>query len=459
MERKDYPKAPVAKATDSGRSVPRLLFVSHSCHAGGAQRCLELLLDALGPYPCERLVVAPPRRPICRPGLGDGIAPIERLGVPVIRSPLEWWLGSWPRYTGFVRGLARRVQALAQVIRQRQIDLVVTNTATVVEGALAARACGVRHVWHVLEMPARDPVLKPFLSPEELYRTVTGLSHRVVFVSKAVLGEMRAYGGGQNAVVVHTGLPPSPIIATPSRARLLGLPDDVPLAVCVGVLSLRKGVLDLVDAMPAVLRRVPRARLLFIGPDGGQQAALRRRIDARHLHDAVRLLGPRNDVTAILKVADILALPSHSDPLPVVVLEAMRAGLPVVATRSGGSEEMVVDGQTGRLVPAANPAAMAEAIAGLLADAPLRATMACAAQERFARCFALQGHGEAFWNVLKEVLDEPPSPAGQTEVQAIIAGLVAAAQSAVHAQRHLSRGGRRLREELMVLLARWSLLG
>lgn len=440
-------------------SLPRILFLSHSPYAGGAQRCLELLLTALGDYPCQRLVAIPPKRLIGGIGLGDGAEPMRRLGLPIVRSPVDWWLGSWPRHHGFATGLQKRVNRLIEVIRQQQIDLVFTNTATIVEGALAARACGVRHVWHVLEMVGRDPVLAPFLPIDELNRILIDLSDRVVVVSEAVKRNIATHHKADNICVVHTGLPRTAAAAPVPRDALLGIPLKAPLAVYVGVLSERKGVDDLIEAVPTVLDRVPDARLILVGPDAGRRSTTIRRIRELQLRDAVTLLGPRDDIPAILRAGDVLVLPSHADPLPLVVLEAMEAGMPVVATQSGGAAEMVVDGETGLLVPVNNPARLGAALAEVLVDAQLRDAMSRNAEARFSERFSLATHGKAIWRVLQVVLQQPAPAVRPAEMHCLIAKLTEAARASARSQRKAASGRNRLRQELMALLCRHKLLG
>ena len=137
----------------------------------------------------------------------------------------------------------------------------------------------------------------------------------------------------------------------------------------VGRLRLRKGVEVLLEALHALRDRVPSAVLRIAG-DGEHREALERRVDELGLRDRALFLGtcdgPR--VRALLRGAAALVVPSIYEGMPLVVLEAMDAGVPVVASAVSGIPEVVVDGGTGWLVPPEDPEALARALAAVLAD-------------------------------------------------------------------------------------------
>ena len=155
----------------------------------------------------------------------------------------------------------------------------------------------------------------------------------------------------------------------------------------VGRLAEPKDALTLVRALAAVPGRPFTALLVGDGPDRPSVEAEVRRLG---LQDAVALAGTRDDVPELLARADVFALSSRSEGAPLSILEAMAAGLPVVSSRVGGVPELVVDGETGLLVPPGDPAAMAVALGRLVADAGLRYRLGAAGRERAQRCFDLR---------------------------------------------------------------------
>jgi glycosyltransferase involved in cell wall biosynthesis len=146
----------------------------------------------------------------------------------------------------------------------------------------------------------------------------------------------------------------------------------------------------LVAAMPRVLAAVPRCRLVIVG-DGEQGAAVAAAVRERGLADHVDLAGvqPRAQAMARLAEADVFCLPSTYEGLPLAILEAMAAGLPVVATAVSGNPEAVVDGVTGLLVPPESAEALAAALVALLTDPARARVMGEAGRQRVAERFAI----------------------------------------------------------------------
>jgi glycosyltransferase involved in cell wall biosynthesis len=154
-------------------------------------------------------------------------------------------------------------------------------------------------------------------------------------------------------------------------------PADRPLLVSIGRLKEPKDFRTLLRAF-ALLRDVP-FHAKIVG-DGPERALLEIEIDWLGLRGTVELTGERDDVPAILAAADCFVLASNSEGLPLSILEAMAAGLPVVASDVGGVHEVVTDDVTGFLVPPGEPEALAAPLAALLKDADLRERLGAAAR-------------------------------------------------------------------------------
>jgi glycosyltransferase involved in cell wall biosynthesis len=144
-----------------------------------------------------------------------------------------------------------------------------------------------------------------------------------------------------------------------SLREKLGLPTDRPIIMMVGVMRPGKGHNVLIEAS----RQINDAWFVLVG-DGSERERLMEQ--AADLEDRVRFLGQRMDVAELLRAADIFALPSDSEALPTVLIEAGAAGLPSVASRVGGCPEVVIDGEGGIIIPPRNPQALAAALRDLL---------------------------------------------------------------------------------------------
>jgi len=212
-------------------------------------------------------------------------------------------------------------------------------------------------------------------------------NRRVWAVSEGVARSMRPRAlvrGVDLDVLVH-GLGEASLVASPLTRRpaleRLGLEPGPFTVGCVGNLTPKKDHATLVRAIGVLRRTSPDARLVLVG-GGPRERQLKELIRTLGLDDAVLLAGVRDDVPALLPAFDAFAMSSRYEGLSVALLEAMAAGVPPVATRVGGMPEVIRDGRDGLLVSPGDPAAMADALARLVDDQDLRATLAAAARER-----------------------------------------------------------------------------
>jgi glycosyltransferase involved in cell wall biosynthesis len=168
--------------------------------------------------------------------------------------------------------------------------------------------------------------------------------------------------------------------------------------VVVANLRPEKGHDVLIDAASEVLRRFPDARFELVG-GGAERAALAARATERGVAHAFTFLGHRDDVPERLATADMFVLPSRSEAFPNALLEAMAAGLPVVASSVGGVLELVENGRNGFLVPAGNAFALADRICRLMADPSLGRRLGVAARADVEARYSFDRMVTAFENV------------------------------------------------------------
>lgn len=213
----------------------------------------------------------------------------------------------------------------------------------------------------------------------------------------AVSHELRSYMcdarfPGHRVSVIHNGIEPGPAPSRGARrsARFeLGIDDDTFVAASVARLDAVKDLQTLLEAFAHARRAVPQSRLLIVG-DGPERPALVERAARADLAGAVDFLGLRPDVRKILPAADLYVNSSISEGVSITILEAMAAGLPVVATAAGGNPEILAEGRAGVLVPVRDPVRLGQAIAALATEPGRRATLATAGRRRLESSFTIE---------------------------------------------------------------------
>ena len=274
--------------------------------------------------------------------------------------------------------------ALRRIIRREGIDLVVGNMSMGhVYGGLARLGTATRAVWFQHGIVDR---------PDTVDRLAARVPASLVFShSRAVAAAQRTLAPGARIVIVPAGIDPVGREWHDEGGGLrreLGLADDAWVVACIGRLQEGKGQRFLLRAAAPLLRDEPNVHLVIVGStqfglEDEYAAALH--AEAAQLADGKRIhfLGQRNDVGRILRDTDLLVhCPVTPESFGYVILEAMAASIPVVATRAGGPQEIVIDGETGRLVPVGDASALIGAVGALLRDPARRKAMGEAGRRR-----------------------------------------------------------------------------
>ena len=227
-----------------------------------------------------------------------------------------------------------------------------------------------------------------------------------IAASQAIADMLYTDGIGRDRIsVVHDGIDVERIgrIAPIDVHQEFWLPHGVPVLVNIGALVDHKGQRYLLDALPLAMRRIPDLHLVILG-EGELRRPLEQQVQRLHLERAVRMPGFRSDVLALARSADLFVMSSVTEGLGSTVLDAMAMGLAVVGTRAGGIPEAVVDGETGLLIPVADPPALADAIVSLMNDPARRARFGDAGRQRVARHFTVDHLVERTFAVYQEVV-------------------------------------------------------
>lgn len=240
-------------------------------------------------------------------------------------------------------------------------------------------------------------------------RVLLSRRDRVVGVGEAVRQALVANEGLAPARVgvVYNGVDIEQIAATSidrnAFRRELGCEQDDFLLAQVARLDGLKDHRTAIQTMAEVVRTVPRARLLIVG-SGPEQEAIEQEIRRLQVEPFVRMLGTRHDVPQILKASDACLLTSISEGIPLTLIEAMAARLPVVSTRVGGVPEVVAEGTTGFLAPSGDARALAARVADLATDEPLRVRLGDAALARAREMFSESRMHAAYRNLYREMI-------------------------------------------------------
>lgn len=369
------------------------LFTDSSEPSGVGEHMLTLAAALRGRYHLS--FVCPP--------LPGGIPFIERaarMGLATLPLGVHDQDAAWYQLRGW--------------LRERAVDIFHCHAGVGWEGhsgITAARAAGVPAVVRTEHLP--DVITEP--RERDAYRRVLALTDRLICVAEAVRDTFVAQGVPlEKTRVVRNGIQPQAALSARASVRAqLGLPAAAHVVLTVGRMTEQKGHQHLIAALPAVLAHVPDTSTVLVGV-GPLEDDLRARVRALRLEHRVCFAGRRDDVPALMAAADLFVLPSLFEGLPLVVLEAMAAALPVVGTRVCGTAEAVVDGVTGRLVPAQDPRSLAEAMCEALEQPERAAAWGAAGRRRVAEAFSAARMAQETAAVYDELLHPGRRPAPTT---------------------------------------------
>lgn len=360
----------------------KIVHIEAGRHLYGGARQVEYLIGGLAMHGVEQVLLCPPGQPLA------ARAPAARVLELAMHGDAD--LGLVPRLMRLLAGLE---PDLVHVHSRRGADLY---------GGLAAALSRVPAVLTRRVDSAEPPAWSRFK-----YRPYRA----VVAISRAVADELAE----------HAGLAPSLIHVIASavdaelwrpdpaaRQRLLArfdlAEDDFVLGMSAQLIA-RKGHEYAFAAVHSLLGRHPTLRLLCFGR-GAMESALRASLERDGLGERVRLVGFVDDLDALLPGLDLFVHPALREGLGLAVLEAMSAGLPIVAAAAGGLVDAVTDGVEGLLVAPADAHALARAVERLLEDPDLRRAMGQAGRARVVRDFSIAAMSDAYMNLYRAVLGQ-----------------------------------------------------
>jgi len=291
------------------------------------------------------------------------------------------------------------IATLRGLMRREKVHIVNTHSGRDTQLAgLAARSLGRGRPRVVRTRHLALPISSRF--------TYSILPDHVVTVSHFVADYLASEGIPRRRITaVQTGIDLAPYqLAEPGTLREeLGLGPAVQLIGTVAILRKKKGHVEVIEAAGRVLERFPDVHFIFAG-NGPQMENLRRRIAERGLDSHFHLLGLRRDVPNILKSLDVFVLPTYQEALGTAFIEAGATGCPVIGTAVDGVPEVIVDGETGILVPPRDSAAVAQALLALLENPGRRRAMGQAGALHVAGRFSRQAMAMGMLAVYERLL-------------------------------------------------------
>ena len=380
-----------------------ILFLHAGAELYGADNILLGLIKGLDRQRFNPTVILPNSGPL-QSALSTLKIPVRIFEFGVLRRKYMSFFGLINRCLYISIGLIRVIR----MAKKDGIDIIHTNTSTILAGAIAARILKIPHVWHIHEITER-----PRFVWKSLSYLIPRLSAKVVSVSHAVRQHL-IRGNSLNelrTLVIHNGIDTGPYLkSNGSRIRKeYNISQDDILVGMVGRINSWKGQHAFIDAAKILSQYHDNVYFLMCGGtfegEAGLFTALRTRINNEGLANRIFLSDYRNDIPDVLAALDVFILPSiKPDPLPTVILEAMASGKPVISFAHGGAMEMIVNGATGILVPVADIRKLAEAINGLIDDEVMRLAMGKRGMERCQKYFSKREFDDSFDRLFNSLL-------------------------------------------------------
>lgn len=371
-------------------AVRNILMLNETSGPGGAETVIYNIASNLDRN-CFN-----PRVVLFRPGWFQGFLAEKGITVDIIKSSRSWDV--------------LFITKLASYCHRHKIDLI---HAHLPGGNLYGSVVG-----KMLGLPVICTLHNEFIMPGSVEHfsgakmfIIRNLASRMVIVAEYMRSDYLYKGKipSQKMVLIYNGVSPqkndSSFDIDDFKTQIDYRAGDILIA---NIANLRppKGHLILIEAAARVLREIPRAKFLLIGEegDGKIKSAIIDRVNALGIADRVKLLGFRKDVSQVLRHVDIFLLSSISEGLPVSVVEAMRAGLPVIATTVGGLPEVVKDSESGFLVKPGDPESLAEKISVLCKDDSQRRHMGQKGSGIASQYFSLDIMIKKYQNLYEELI-------------------------------------------------------
>ena len=333
----------------------RLMQITHDLAIGGLQKVVVNICKTIDRDKFHVSV-------LCLRDLGEFVPEVERLGIKVMYL-LQKKYGT--DYFSFLK--------VARILRQEKIEIIHThNIQPFIDGTIGAFLSGVKTVVHT-DHGRKFPDKKRYMLAE---RILSHFVYKVVGVSEDTSNNLIKYEkiSPRKIITIPNGIDGSKYLTNIDKDKKkeeLGINNDGPIIGLGARLTKIKGITYLLQSMPETIKEFPDITLIIAGK-GEIEEELKREATLLGIHKNVLFLEPRLDMHELLRLFDIFVLPSLSEGLPMILLEAMAAGCPIIATNVGGIHTAIKHGKNGFLIEPGQPDAITSETIKLLSDDSLR---------------------------------------------------------------------------------------
>ncbi|MGD8537834.1 MAG: glycosyltransferase family 4 protein [Candidatus Aminicenantes bacterium] len=382
--------------------MKKICFLSHTSELNGAELNLLQILEGIDRQKYDPCLLVP------REGLLS--EETAKLGIETGVIPFKWGLTEkekmWKQPLAWIWN-KRAVSALSGWIEQRQVDLVFSNSSASWSGALAAKKTHRPHVWYIHEiLGGKAPQLTYLCGQRALARKIVRLSCRVLVNS---LATEAFFEDKANVRLVYNGIRIQEIekVETQELGRQWGFRDGDLVFGIIGKICEAKGQREVIEALGKIGKDYP-LKLLLVGEVKSKTyfSKLQNVCDALEISDRVIFAGYRRDVQQVLALMDCLIVASRTESFGRTITEALSVKTPVIAVRSGGIPEIIVNGRNGLLLDSRDPETIKEGMVSFLEN---REAHKRAAEEGYRTVqdkFLLSSQVKKIEHILEECLGE-----------------------------------------------------
>ena len=370
----------------------RLMQITHDLAIGGLQ---QVVLNLCRNIDREAFDVSV----LCLRAVGPLSKEIEKLGIKVISLPNQ---ANRTDYFSFLK--------VAKIFRKERTQVIHThNTQPLLDGTMGALLSGVRRVVHT-DHARQFPDKRRYMFMEWL---MSQFVYKMVGVSDETAMNLKRYEyiRPNKLMKIENGIDVRKFdikIDSRSKKEDLGITRNGHIIGVVCRLVEVKGITYLLQAMPRIIKQIPDITLLVVG-NGSELENLKLEARTLYIQNNVIFTGNRHDIPEILQVLDLLLVTSLSEGLPMIVLEAMAASLPIISTAVGGIPSVIEDGKSGYIIRTADPNSISEAVLCMLADEETRVRYAKVARRLVSQRFSVRKMARRYEKLYRERLSTSES--------------------------------------------------